>query len=106
MESKINIDVEKMIELEKHPKDKTLLTDKSHEFIYWLMSLQMPFEEIKQDLIEYDNPSLTIDEQDFISYLRIKYEQPKDRILLRIEQVRKIMEYEKELEENDQVKIK
>ena len=100
------ISVEKMIEIEGISKNETFLTDKSHEFIYWIMTIQMPFEEIKKDIMDYDNPSLTMDELDFISYLRIKYEQPEDKIILRIKQVRKIMEYERELEENKQAKTK
>lgn len=103
---KINISIEKMLELEGCKKNTIPLTNNIEELKYWIYSIKMPYEKIVKDIIRYDNSSPKMDELKFINDLQIKYNQSKENIILRIQQVRKIMQYEQQLENNITTKRK
>ena len=60
---------------------------------YLTAAVIMPYEQIEQDLNEYENTSLK-DEEEFLDRMAIKYGQEKDAVLRRFIEVRGLVDYQ------------
>lgn len=74
------------------------LTDVEKEYLN--LAIKMPTSEIKTFIEFYDNSRPKYDEIKFVLMLETRYNESRENIIKRIQQVRRIMEYEKKLEEN------
>jgi len=70
------------------------------EFEYLKFATKMPLSEIKTFIEFYDNSNPKYDELKFVSMLMARYAESYENIIKRIHQVRRIIQYEKKLEES------
>lgn len=68
---------------------------------YLKLAIKMPFSEIRTFIEFYDSSSPKFDELKFVAMLETRYKETRENVIKRIRQVRKIIRYEKKLEENN-----
>lgn len=93
------IDASRMIEIEENIQLGQRFSLTSLEKEYLEFAMKMPLSEIKTFLEFYDNSRPKYDEIKFVSMLKIRYNETYETVIKRIRQVRRIMKYEKELQE-------
>ena len=93
----------RMIEIDQNIEMLTTfsLTEKERE--YFEFAIKMPTSEIKTFIEFYDDASPKYDELKFVSMLMSRYNETRENIIKRIRQVRKIIKYEKKLEESKNI---
>ena len=90
----------RMIEIDKNIEMLTTLSLTKDEKEYLETAIKMPTSEIKTFIEFYDNSSPKYDELKFIRMLMTRYNETRQNIIKRIQQVRIIMKYEETLEED------
>lgn len=89
------IEIEEMISLGQNAS----LINEEREYLEF--AIRMPFSEMKTFIEFYDSSHPKLDEIKFISILKTRYKESQENVIKRIRQVRRIMEYEKKLEESN-----
>lgn len=94
------IEPSRMIEIDKNIEILTTfgLPDVEREYIEF--AIKMPTSEIRAFIEFYDTSSPKYDELKFILMLMTRYNESRENVIKRIHQVRKIIRYEKKLEES------
>lgn len=71
-----------------------------NDWQYFNKACFLPFEEIKEELIKYDESSPKIDELRFVNLLSKKYNVSIDTIISRIKEIRQICNLQKKLDKD------
>lgn len=90
----------KMLEIDQNIELLTTFNLTNIEMEYLEFAIKMPTSEIKTFIEFYDNSDSRYDELKFISMLMTRYSETSDNIIKRIGQVRRLIKYEKQLEES------
>lgn len=101
MKEKDLIIAKRMLEIEEMLKKNKNLDLYSDEFEYFMLARRMPIEEIKEFINLYDNSRPKYDELRFIRILKTRYNETDKNIIKRIQQVRKIIKYEKIIQDRE-----
>lgn len=94
------VEISRMIEIEENIEIIAPLRLTKEEREYLEFAIKMPISEITAFIEFYDNSSPKYDELKFVSMLETRYDENRENIIKRIQQVRRIMKYQKEKEES------